>query len=196
MKFLERFVGADPVLTEHPHKGRLIFALDGTITPGLPAFPGSPHLCVYVPADVYSSGGSEGRSTEEREVILTIQSASGHRCNCYMSFSYLWNDVSGGMAGRKISMGVQSCEGVEVGQALLLLFQRDWQADNLEFNGPIESPCQCAAIILASRSTEWVPPGSERLTWESGREGPRLRLVPWLGHSEIKWGTKGYLEAF
>eukprot|EP00884_Botryococcus_braunii_P016876 jgi/Botrbrau1/3872/Bobra.0183s0096.1 len=175
LQFLERFRGADPVLREDPRMDDFIVAPDGTIIPVplhmLVQFPDVRAPFIHV--RVYGFGG---RNNEERKVALMIRLYTGMNESLFIDFTYQTN-ASGRMAGRKILMWVESFEGVDVGQAVLLFFQRAWQADDLEFWAPMKSPGPCIAIILASRSAVWESYDPKRLTWETGQEGPRLRLV-------------------
>eukprot|EP00884_Botryococcus_braunii_P007098 jgi/Botrbrau1/1638/Bobra.0185s0048.1 len=180
LMFLRRFTGAAPVLTEQHSRDRpLLVDPDGTITQGNEYSVGLVRGSRRVYVSVFPRLEFENETLER----LTFFSSYNKEDMCYTDYTYVWNKSSGRMRDRRIRVTVESCEGMEAGQALLLLFRGAVQADSIAFHGPIKSPCQCAAIILASRSTEWKPDGlggSKRLLWETGREGPHLELVRYI----------------
>eukprot|EP00884_Botryococcus_braunii_P006148 jgi/Botrbrau1/15534/Bobra.0333s0001.1 len=183
--FLERLTGAIHDLMEgFGAESPFVVAPDGTINgvrgplvlgARMVRIPDSRGPCVY--GQMHTT---DCRNDEEMEISCVMASYNGESADLLIGFTYLWNNALGRIASRHIFVGVESCEAVEVGQAVLLLFQRAWQADKISFYARasiVKSPCQCAAIILASRSTKWVVDVSEALTWETGQEGPRLKLV-------------------
>eukprot|EP00884_Botryococcus_braunii_P001814 jgi/Botrbrau1/11633/Bobra.0209s0023.1 len=181
MQFLERFTGAAPVLRKRSNEGFFV-APDGTVTGR--TWHGKPGLSVKLSSLETRDGVGEW--------TMMFDSNPGGRDSCIIEFKYQWNSVMGTMVRKSIKLSIHSCEGVEDGQALLLLFQRAWQADRLSFHAPFKSPCQCAAIILASRITLWwqleryvlyIIPGVYSVPcpdqWEFGQEGPHLELAQW-----------------
>jgi hypothetical protein len=174
MQILERFTGANPVLMDYCRETSLYFAADGTFTRDTLKRRGKPGLSVSLHSWPTGIVGM-------RHLRLVVSSRLRGGEVFSIAFEYQWVSYNGKMGDKAIYVSVQSCEGVEDGQALLLLFQRVWQADRLSFYALFKSLCQCAAIILASRSIHlWRVDQRESQYpdhWETGQQGPRLRLL-------------------
>eukprot|EP00884_Botryococcus_braunii_P005145 jgi/Botrbrau1/14631/Bobra.0364s0015.1 len=161
MRFVERFTGADPVLMEPSCGTSFSVAPDGTITDEPGEGRGEPSLSV-------SLFSLEGDGIGERGWCLMIHSVLRGGDFCIFQFLYQWNSVMGRMACKAISLWIDDCEGVEDGQALLLLFQRAWQADHLQFWGPVKSPCQARLAGDGAKSASWLAFGVEFLGYLLG----------------------------
>eukprot|EP00884_Botryococcus_braunii_P007019 jgi/Botrbrau1/16318/Bobra.0066s0086.1 len=160
LTLLERFVAFKDPCEEGPVElDELIWTLHGVSPDGKVSIWRTVNdiTVSFTVLKLLGNGEEEEEEEDRQEWWLEFYDKSPLGLRLLFKMSVAAGTSEGGLA----ACVVQRQRDVEMGQALLLLFQESFKASNVSFTAPITSLCECAVLIPGCEFVSWWKQGSE-----------------------------------